>query len=281
MTPRFARFSGLLALCLVVACDSGADAKPKSSKAPASKAASAKAGGKKTPAKAKTREVAKATPTSTDPAGASAVRPSGEPTSTPSDGAATPSDPATPTAEAEPTAIDPATPTAEADPAAADPATPTAEAEPTAIDPAADPAADPDAESTTPTEAEPGSPVTATGAELTTPIPLGPDAELLRLVLAHGMENRQPVDPATTFAEGTRVNLFIESRNEGEEPLSVRVTWENVKTGRRSPPTGVVIGKRKLHRTRAYRTMRKAGSFKAIVLDADDQELAVLPFTIE
>lgn len=277
MTPRFARFSGLLVLCLVVACDGGADAKPKSSKAPASKAASAKAGGKKTPAKAKTREVAKATPASTDPAGASAVRPSGEPTSTPSGGSVTPSDPATPTAEAEPTTIDPATPTAEADPTAADPATPTAEADPTAIDPAADPAAEP----TTPTEAEPGSPVTATGAELTTPIPLGPDAELLRLVLAHGMENRQPVDPATTFAEGTRVNLFIESRNEGEEPLSVRVTWENVKTGRRSPPTGVVIGKRKLHRTRAYRTMRKAGSFKAIVLDADDQELAVLPFTIE
>ncbi|MCA9711845.1 MAG: hypothetical protein KDK70_38770, partial [Myxococcales bacterium] len=91
-----------------------------------------------------------------------------------------------------------------------------------------------------------------------------------------------PVDPSTTFPEGQKVNIFIESRNEGEEPLAVRVTWETVSSGRRTPPTGVAIGTRKLHRTRAYRTMRKAGSYKVIVLAADDdRELAVLPFTIE
>lgn len=261
MTPRSTRLCGLLALLLVAACDGGSDAKPKpkSSKAAASKAAPAKAGRKPTPAKTKAApEVAKATPTPPSTVKADPVMPPADPAKTQIVDPATPTDPTTPTA------ADPTTPSAEAEPT-----TPSAEADPSATPTPDDPAA------------EGGSPPTATGAELSTPIPLGPDAELLRLVLAHGMEKRQPVDPATTFPEGQRVNLFIESRNEGEEPLSVRVTWENVKTGRRSPPTNVVIGTRKLHRTRAFRTMRKAGSFKAIVLGPDDQELAVLPFTVE
>ncbi len=134
-----------------------------------------------------------------------------------------------------------------------------------------------------PTAVEPVAPptpaVVASGAA--TPIALGPNAELLKLVLAHDVVNRQPVDPATTFASGTKVNLFIEARNESEAEQKIWVTWENVASGRRSPPVPVAIPVRKLNRTRAYRTLKLKGAHRCIVLGEGERELAALPFTIE
>jgi hypothetical protein len=115
----------------------------------------------------------------------------------------------------------------------------------------------------------------------TTPISLGPNAEILRLVLAKDVVDRQPVDPGTSFPSGTKVNVFIESRNQSEADISLQVTWENVKSGRRSPPVGVKIPVRKLNRTRAYRTLKLVGEHRCILLDDSGKELAVLPFTIE
>jgi len=121
----------------------------------------------------------------------------------------------------------------------------------------------------------------ATGSELDEEIPVGPEAELLRLVLAHDVVGRQPVDPAVSFPNGQKVSLFIEARNEGEQAQEVRVTWEDVATGRRSPPVRVAIPQTSLHRTRAYRTLSRPGDYLAVVMDTEDQELAVMPFTIE
>jgi len=258
MTSRSHRLSGLLALLMLVACDSaGKDASPKPAKAAASKSAGAKGAKKAAPTKA---APTKAAPTKADPVPVEAKAMPTEP-------------PPTEVAKVEP----PVEPTpAEPTPAEATPV-PT-EVAPAEVDtPPDEPVAEPPADLPPPA----GSTATATGAELTTPIALGPNAEILRLVLAHDVVKRQPVDPSTTFPEGQKVSLFVEARNEGEEPLAVRVTWENVATGRRSPPTNVAIGVRKLHRTRAFRTMRKAGSYKAIVLGEGDVELAVLPFTVE
>lgn len=180
-----------------------------------------------------------------------------------------------PDLNAEPTPPEPA-PTTAVDPAA-DVADPSQPADP-AADPVADPAADPATDVADPDE--PTDEPAAAAGDGSAPIALGPDAELLQLVLAHDVVDRKPVDPATTFPPGHKVNLFIEARNESEEEIRVRVTWETVSTGRRTPPVGVVIPTRKLHRTRAYRTMKKAGEYRCIVLGEDDSELAVLPFTI-
>ena len=246
MMTRSYCLSGSLALLLLAACDSGSKDAAATPKSAAAQAAS------KTVDAPKPAEV-------TPPGGG--VEP----------GAAVPSE-AVPSG-AEPSAAEPS----EAVPSAAEPS----EVVPAAVEPSAESPTESPTEIAAPV-APSGPAPTATGAELTTPVSLGPDAEIQRLVLAHDVENRQPVDPATTFPAGQRVNLFIESRNEGEEPITVRVTWENTETGKRTPPTNVVIGTRKLHRTRAYRTMRRAGSFKAIVLAADDDtELAAMPFTVE
>jgi hypothetical protein len=174
-------------------------------------------------------------------------------------------------AKAEPAKIEPAK-IEPAEPAKAEPIEP---ANVAAVEPTEVAAVEP---------AEPAEPAEASAVAAgdgSSPIALGPDAELLRLVLAKDVVNRQPVEPGTTFPSGQKVNLFIEARNEGDTDHSLRVTWENVASGRRSPPVPVAIPVRKIHRTRAYRTLKIKGEHRAIVLGADDKELAVLPFTIE
>jgi hypothetical protein len=127
---------------------------------------------------------------------------------------------------------------------------------------------------------EPDEPAVA-AHEGTTPISLGPNAELLALVLARDVVNRQPVDPGTSFPSGTKVNLFIESRNESEADIPLTITWENVASGRRTPPVPVTIPVRKLNRSRAYRTLKLSGAHRCILIDESGNEIAVLPFTIE
>ncbi|MEM7154229.1 MAG: hypothetical protein AAF799_15395 [Myxococcota bacterium] len=243
-------------MLLIVGCDDGGS---KASGAPKTAAASAKkADGKD---KAPAGKAAMPKPAEVKTADAKADTPAATPTPTPAEA---------PPPAAEP-AVEPAADSAgepEPDPAA----DPTALVEPAGDEDSGGPEDDPAA-------ADDGA-ATADGAELND-IDAGNSTTLLRVVLAHDMENRQPVDPAVSFPLGQKVNLFIEARNEGTEEHSVRVTWEKVSNGRRSAPTTVrVPTRRKLHRTRAYRTIKRAGEYKAIVLGAGDEELAVLPFTV-
>jgi hypothetical protein len=186
-------------------------------------------------------------------------------------------------AKVEPAKVEPAPmpepakvePTPVPEPAAVEPA----KAEPAAVEPT--PVAEPgDGGSVVAEPSEPAEPTPAVSGG-STPISLGTDAEILKLVLAKDVVNRQPVDPGTSFPSGTKVNLFIESRNESEADIQLSITWENVASGRRSPPVGVKIPVRKLNRTRAYRTLKIKGDHRAILIDGSGKEIAVLPFTIE
>lgn len=242
---------GLLTLAVALGgCDSGKDGKA----APAKKAASANAGPQKAGADAKAK-----------PAGGDAkVEAVAKPAV-----AGTPT--AAPPADTPPTEVAaPEVPPTEEPPAEVAPEEPAAD-DPTAAAEAADPEADKPADAP--------AAVAAGGAEVNG-IALTGDAELLRLVLAHDVENRQPVDPAVSFPAGQKVSIFIEARN-GEEEQFVQVTWETVKTGRRTSPVSVKIPHRKLHRTRAYKTLKRAGEYRCIVLDSAGEELAAIPFTIE
>ena len=71
------------------------------------------------------------------------------------------------------------------------------------------------------------------------------------------------------------------TRNESDADIQLQITWENVASGRRSPPVGVKIPVRKLNRTRAFRTLKIKGAHRAILIDESGKEIAALPFTIE
>ena len=253
--PRHS-LSALLTLALVVVgCDSGgtSEAKPKAA------------------AKGKAAAAAKAEPGQTDPAA-----PKADPA--PADGGGTPA--AVEEDEPDDTALPPSddgdVPDEPEDVAADEPEAAADDAAADEPEEAADDAAEDEPEEAA---ADGGAGAVASGSEVNG-IALDGEAELLRLVLAHDVVDRQPVDPSTTFPAGQRVNLFVEARNETGEEQLVRVTWETVKNGRRSPPTNVRIASRKLHRTRAYRTIKRPGEYKAIVLGEGDEELAVIPFTV-
>lgn len=247
MTRHGHRLLGVLGLFLLVACDDG---------------------GSKTEAKKAAAPPAK---TSTSKPNAKADAKDAASPEAPKVAAATPTPPAAPTPEVAP----PTDPPPAADGGEAPPAEPVDDtAAPEELVPE-EPVADEGGE----TEGDEGAAKVATEAEVNG-VTLDDDAELLRLVLAHDVENRQPVDPATSFPAGHKVNLFVEARNESGAEQSVRVTWETVGSGRRSPPTTVRIPTRKLHRTRAYRTVKRPGEYRCIVLGEDDSELAVIPFTI-
>ena len=250
MTRNGHRLLGLLGLVLVVACDDGGAAKTEAKKAAA--------------------PPAKTAAPSADP-------PAATPRDAPTKVAA--ADPIVEPTPSEPTPSEP-TPSEAADGG-------DAPAEPAADDPGEAPGdvvppdeGDDDDDDDASAGSGSGSAMVATAAEVNG-ITLGEEAELLRLVLAHDVVDRQPVDPAVSFPAGQKVSLFIEARNESSDEQSVQVTWEVVSSGRRSPPSTVAIPTRKLHRTRAYRTMKKPGEYRCIVLGADDRELAVIPFTIE
>ncbi|MCH9688088.1 MAG: hypothetical protein K0V04_42045 [Deltaproteobacteria bacterium] len=270
MTRNWLRFSGLLALVMVVGCDDGSKRAPKNAAAANTPARKSTKAAPKLGPKPTTDVKAATTPAKDNKAGATPTEPAPSGEAVPTE--PVPSDEGK--AEAVPTEPVPS------DEGKAEAAPPT-EATPTEATPTEEPPTEATPTEATPTEepAETGT-VTATGSEVNG-IAIGTDVELKRLVLAHDVVKRQPVDPSTTFPEGQKVSLFVEAVNTSGEEVSVRVTWENTATGRRTAPTTVRIPDRKLHRTRAYRTMRKAGSYRCIVLGDGDQELASLAFTVQ
>lgn len=260
MTRNGHRLLGLLGLVLVVACDDGGASKTEAKKSAAPPAKTAKADAAENDA-TKVEAGSDANPDAKTVAAAA-----------PAEGTPEADAPADPSAAGE-------TPPTE-EPAAADDGAGDEPAEADA-DPEANAADDPSVEGSDDPEAdaEADEPAVASSAEVNG-ISLGSDAELLRLVLAHDVVDRQPVDPAVSFPAGHKVNLFVEARNESGAEQVVRVTWETVSNGRRSPATSVRIPTRKLHRTRAYRTVKRPGEYRCIVLGEGDAELAVIPFTI-
>ena len=238
------RLASLLALVLLVACDGGKEA---SKAAPSTKADPAKSAPAKT-------EPTKTEPVESEPAKTEPTKVAPTPAVEPAKVEPTPSEPAP---VVEPAKVEP-TPS-EPTPAVAEPS-------------------DPGSVAAEPAEPSEPAPAVSGGG---TPISLGPNAEILELVLARDVVDRQPVDPGTSFPSGTKVNVFVESRNESEADIQLSVTWENVASGRRSPPVGLKIPVRKLNRTRAYRTLKIKGDHRCILLDDTGKEIAVLPFTIE
>jgi hypothetical protein len=131
----------------------------------------------------------------------------------------------------------------------------------------------------------PGSAVTDTTAKA--PRPPAPrkaaDLKVKRLVVAQGVEKREPIDSAATFklAEIDRLYAFVEVENGSHEEGEVVVEFEPPGGG---APTGNVrldVGSSPRWRTWAYtRAARKVGAWTAVVKTTDGEVLARTPFEV-
>ena len=127
-----------------------------------------------------------------------------------------------------------------------------------------------------------------TKAQPATPAPVepvaDPDADIYvkRLVIAHGVESREPVGPAETFTQGEadRIYAFVEMGNRDDVASAISVSFER----EGEPKRGGVelrVGASPRWRTWSYtRTAKGPGVWFAVVRALNGKELARARFEI-
>jgi len=102
-----------------------------------------------------------------------------------------------------------------------------------------------------------------------------------RLVLAHGIDGREPQDPSATFTSSNdRVYAFVELENPARTADAISVVFE--------PPTGAAlaeiplqVGETARFRTWAFtRRAHVAGEWTVVIRDAQHRVLARQTFTV-
>jgi hypothetical protein len=113
--------------------------------------------------------------------------------------------------------------------------------------------------------------------------PLDPgEIKIDRFVLAHGIEQREPVEESERFTGDTKIFAFVQFANPEGAPFAFRVHWEKAEAP--ASPYGVKL---KVETAARYRTWswtaipREPGEYKAVLRTLDGKEIASKPFTIE
>ncbi|WP_437738561.1 DUF2914 domain-containing protein [Sorangium sp. So ce1335] len=109
-----------------------------------------------------------------------------------------------------------------------------------------------------------------------------PELQVVRLVVSRGIADREPLEPATSFASADvdRIYAFVELANKDRAASEISVTF--------TPPDGgaplripLAVGAQRRFRTwAATRKARAAGLWAVTVSDAAGKELARASFTI-
>jgi hypothetical protein len=109
---------------------------------------------------------------------------------------------------------------------------------------------------------------------------LDADLRVKRLVIAHGVKNREPVEPAATFTAGERIYAFIEVGNPAAVVSEVRVSFARV-GGKERGSVRLEVGASPRWRTWSYtQQAREAGEWEAIVRDGNGDVIARQRFTV-
>lgn len=151
--------------------------------------------------------------------------------------------------------------------------------------PEADQAAAPAEETTEPVE-EPNEAPTERAepaVELTAEMLETEGIGLSRLVMAHGVEDRTPVEPASSFeAEDERIFAYLEVNNPERQEQELSIAWAPLDDpDDEISRVEVHVGPHPRWRTWAYtRQLDDPGLYVAVVRDASDQIIARHPFEV-
>jgi hypothetical protein len=161
---------------------------------------------------------------------------------------------------------------------------PSAKAEPAAATPAPAPAPAPVAPA-----ASAALPSPAPAATTTSPRPPEPrrpaaqsdDLVVRRLVVAHGVKDREPVEASESFESGHKVYAFVEVENRGREPGEVLVEFVPPGGGAPHGDVTLAVGAAPRWRTWAYtRTANTPGAWTAVVKNKKGDVLARASFEV-
>jgi hypothetical protein len=113
---------------------------------------------------------------------------------------------------------------------------------------------------------------------------LGADDALAvkRFVVAHGVKNREPIDPTTMWkGDKNKIYAFVEVENKGGAPSEIVVEFEPPGGGAPHGDVTLSVGAAPRWRTWAYtRTASAAGSWTAVVKNKKGDVLARAPFEV-
>jgi len=110
---------------------------------------------------------------------------------------------------------------------------------------------------------------------------IGEGEQIGRFLLTRGIEQREPVDAAESFAPGERVYAFLEVANPdgGEYALNLRWVHEDDELGQ---PVALTIGASPHWRTWSWRRApEQPGSYRCIVETAEGQQVGEIPFHVD
>ncbi|MBN2344297.1 MAG: DUF2914 domain-containing protein [Deltaproteobacteria bacterium] len=109
------------------------------------------------------------------------------------------------------------------------------------------------------------------------------DLMLNSIILARGVDKREPVDAGTTFSvsEGEKIYAILDVKNSMEEDATLTVSWKMPGSEKEIGKTDLTAKPAKSWRTWSFtRWAKKAGTWEAIVRNANDEIIARAPFEV-
>lgn len=120
--------------------------------------------------------------------------------------------------------------------------------------------------------------------ESETPQILETDGVMLNsIILARGVDKREPVEPGTRFSmgDGQKIYVILDVKNETGEDAMLTVSWKMPESDREIGKTELTVKSAKSWRTWSFtRWAKKTGNWEAIVRDDAGEIIARAPFQI-
>ena len=103
--------------------------------------------------------------------------------------------------------------------------------------------------------------------------------EVVDLMLAKGLENREPVDAGTTFEAGGQVYTWVKLKVK-EDETTIKMRW-SIDDKPIFTSEAVTVKRSPSWRTWLTKTLDRAGDWKVEILDADDKPVHAASFTVK
>ena len=103
------------------------------------------------------------------------------------------------------------------------------------------------------------------------------------IILARGVDKREPLEPGTRFTmgDGEKIYVILDVKNDTGEDATLTVSWKMPESDREVGKTELSVKSAKSWRTWSFtRWAKKIGKWEAVVRNASDEVIARAPFEV-